>query len=99
MRYALFMIRSFSDKETEKLFNREARRRIPPDIRNIARRKLEILHAAGTLQDLRIPPSNHLEKLKGNWKEHHSIRINDRWRICFRWAGSDAFDVAIIDYH
>ena len=93
------MIKSFDDKETEKLFNREMSRKIPPDIQQAARRKLEILNAAENISDLRSPPSNHLEKLKGERKEQHSIRINDKWRICFRWIGNDAFEVEIVDYH
>lgn len=93
------MIRSFSDKETQKLFERESSRKLPRDIQNVARRKLEVLHAAGSLQDLRNPPSNHLEKLKGERKDKHSIRINDQWRICFRWHENDAFEVEIVDYH
>ena len=93
------MIKSFSDKETEKIFRREPSRKLPHGIRNVGRRKLEILNAAGSLQDLRIPPSNRLEQLKGDRKGQHSIRINDQWRICFRWDGNDAFDVVIVDYH
>ena len=93
------MIKSFADKETEKLFNREFSRKLPADIQKAARRKLEILNAADTLQDLRIPPSNRLEKLKGERKDQDSIRINRQSRICFRWAGSDAFEVEIVDYH
>lgn len=93
------MIKSFSDKEAERLFNREFSRRIPSDIQRPARRKLEILDAADSLEDLRIPPSNHLEKLKGDRKGQHSIRINGRWRICFVWFDNDAFDVEIVDYH
>ncbi|CAN5431082.1 type II toxin-antitoxin system RelE/ParE family toxin [soil metagenome] len=93
------MIKSFDDKETEKLFNREMSRKIMPDIQQAARRKLEILNAAENISDLRSPPSNHLEKLKGERKEQHSIRINDKWRICFRWFGNDAFEVEIVDYH
>lgn len=93
------MIKSFSDKETEKLFYREFSRKIPLDIHNVARRKFEILNAADNLNDLRSPPPNHLEKLRGERKEQHSIRINGQWRICFRWAGNDAFQVEIVDYH
>lgn len=93
------MIKSFSDKETEKLFKRELPRKLPSEILHIARRKLEILHAADRLQDLRSPPSNRLEKLKGERKDQYSIRINSQWRICFIWSGSDAFDVEIVDYH
>jgi toxin HigB-1 len=93
------MIKTFADKETEKLFDRVMSRRLPHDIQNIARRKLEILHAAVNIQDLRNPLSNHLEKLKGERKEQHSIRINDQWRICFRWHENDAYEVEIVDYH
>ncbi len=93
------MIKSFADKETEKVFNRKFSRKLASDIQRPARRKLEILNAAETLQDLRTPPSNHLEKLSGNRKGQHSIRINDRWRICFVWKESDAHAVEIVDYH
>jgi toxin HigB-1 len=93
------MIRSFADKETEKIFNREFSKKMPGDIQRVARRKLEILDAAENLNDLRIPPSNHLEKLKGNRIHQHSIRINDQWRICFEWRETDAFEVEIVDYH
>ena len=93
------MIKSFADRETEKVFNREFSRKLPPDIQPGARRKLEVLNAAEKLQDLRIPPSNHLEKLSGNRKGQHSIRINDRWRICFVWKDTDAYEVELVDYH
>ncbi len=93
------MIKSFASKETERLFNRQFSRKIPPGIHQIARRKLEILDAAEAIQDLRIPPSNHLEKLSGNRKGQYSIKINIRWRICFEWRGGDAHNVEIVDYH
>ncbi len=93
------MIKSFASKETEKLFNRQFSRKIPPSIHQIARRKLEILDAAEALQDLRIPPSNHLEKLSGDRKGQYSIRINIRWRTCFEWRYGDAYNVEIVDYH
>ncbi len=93
------MIKSFASKETEKLFKRELSRKIPKTIQQIARRKLEILDAAEVLQDLRIPPSNHLEKLTGKRKGQHSIRINIQWRICFEWRKGDACSVEIVDYH
>lgn len=93
------MIKSFADKETEKVFNRKFSKKLPPEIQRPARRKLEILNAAETLQDLRTPPSNHLEKLSGSRKGQHSIRINDQWRICFVWNESDADEVEIVDYH
>ena len=93
------MIKSFADRETEKVFNREFSKKLPPDIQPAARRKLEVLNAAETLRDLRIPPSNHLEKLSGKRKGQHSIRINDRWRICFVWKDAEAYQVEIVDYH
>jgi proteic killer suppression protein len=93
------MIKSFASKETERLFNRQFTRKVPQSIHQIARRKLEILDAAEAIQDLRVPPSTHLEKLSGNRKGQYSIRINIRWRICFDWHGGDAHDVEIVDYH
>lgn len=93
------MIKSFADKETEKLFNREFSRKIPSEIQNIARRKLEILNAADNINDIRSPPSNHLEKLKGERIGQHSIRINSRWRICFILFDGDVFETEIVDYH
>ncbi len=93
------MIRSFADKETEKLFNREFSKKLPSDIQRIARRKLEVLDGAESISDLRIPPSNRLEKLKGNRSHQHSVRINDQWRICFEWRDSDPYEVEIADYH
>ena len=93
------MIKSFASKETEKLFNREISRKFPHGIQLIARRKLEILDATEVLQDLRIPPSNHLEKLSGDRRGQYSIRINKQWRICFGWRDGDAYNVEIVDYH
>lgn len=93
------MIKSFQDKETEKIFNREFSGKLPQNIQNIARKKLIILDAATKLNDLRVPPGNRLEALKGERKGHHSIRINDQWRICFNWKAGDAYDVRIADYH
>ncbi len=93
------MIKSFASTETEKLFNRQFSRKLPQNIQRVARRKLEVLDAAEALQDLRIPPSNHLEKLSGDRKGQYSIRINDQWRICFRWQSGNAYDVEIVDYH
>lgn len=93
------MIRSFSDKETEKIWAGQVSRRLPGDIQSVARRKLRMLNNAINLDDLRIPPANRLEALKGTRKGQHSIRINDQWRICFRWSEADAFDVEIVDYH
>ena len=93
------MIHSFACRETEKLFNDESSRRLPTQILRVARRKLLVLHQARRLEDLRAPYGNRLEALKDDRKGQHSIRVNDRWRICFRWQGEDAFDVEIVDYH
>lgn len=93
------MIRSFADKEAEKIWEGTPSRRLPGDIQGVARRKLRMLNNAVALDDLRIPPANRLEALKGDRKGQHSIRINDQWRVCFLWKGGDAFDVAIVDYH
>jgi len=93
------MIKSFKDKETEKLFNRHFSKKLPHNIQHLARRKLVMLDAAPELNVLRIPPGNRLEALKGDRKGQHSIRINDQWRVCFRWKTGDAYDVEIADYH
>ena len=93
------MIRSFQCKETEKIWEGQTSRRLPRDIQNRALRKLRQLDAANTLDDLKNPPSNHLETLKANRKEQMSIRINDQWRICFRWVNGEVFEVEIVDYH
>lgn len=93
------MIRSFRDSDTERLFKRERIRKLPADLQRIALRKLLVLDAATSLLDLRVPPANRLEKLSGDRQGQHSIRINDQWRICFRWVGADAQDVEIVDYH
>ena len=92
------MIRSFRDRDTELLFNDVSVRRWT-SIERPARRKLLYLHRARSLEDLRVPPGNRLEALKGDRKGQHSIRVNDQWRVCFRWAGDDAWDVEIVDYH
>jgi toxin HigB-1 len=92
------MIKSFRCKETEKLFNDENVGRFR-NIERIARRKLEIIAAAENLNDLRQPPGNRLEALKGDRKGQHSIRINDGWRICFWWQGNSAYEVEIVNYH
>ena len=93
------MILSFADDDTKAVFDDLACPSLPPSILNTARRKLIQLHVSQNLNDLRIPPGNQLEALKGNLKGRHSIRINRQWRICFRWEGSDAHDVEIVDYH
>ena len=93
------MIRTFKDKETEKLFKRLRYRRLPDDLQRVALRKLRMLNRAMSINDLRVPPANRLEKLKGNRTGQYSIRINDQWRICFEWQQNDAFKVEIVDYH
>jgi len=93
------MIKSFRDKETEKIFNRHFSKNFPSDIQHQVRRKLIMLDAAPELKALHIPPGNGLEALKGDRKGQHSIRINDQWRICFKWKTEDAYDVEITDYH
>ena len=93
------MIRSFKDAETEKIFNGQRSRKLPPDIQNAARRKLIYLDLAQRLEDLRIPPANQLEALKGDRKGQNSIRINRQWRICFAWRAGHADHVEIVDYH
>jgi proteic killer suppression protein len=93
------VIRSFADREAEKMWRGERSRRLPADIQQTARRKLRMLNAAAGLDDLRIPPANRLEALKGGRKGQYSIRINDQWRICFRWNDGAASDVEIVDYH
>jgi proteic killer suppression protein len=95
----LAVIRSFRDRDTERLLNRQKIRRLPADLHRAALRKLLILDAATSLDDLKVPPANRLEKLLGDRRGQHSIRINDQWRICFRWSSGDAFDVEIVDYH
>lgn len=85
--------------ETRSIWQGERSRRLPPDIQEAARRKLRMLNNAHNLQDLRIPPNNRLEVLAGDRKGQHSIRVNQQWRVCFRWRHGDAFDVAVVDYH
>lgn len=93
------MISSFRDTETAKIWQGQRARRLPQDIQQAARRKLRMLNNARTLDDLRIPPANRLESLRGNRAGQHSIRINDQWRICFTWHEGHATDVEIVDYH
>ena len=93
------MIKSFKDKETEKLFNRHFSKKLPQNLQHLARRKLVMLDATPELNALLIPPGNRLEALKGDRKGQHSIRINDQWRVCFRWKTGDAYEVEIADYH
>lgn len=93
------MIESFKCKETGKLFARKHTKRIPQSIHKVAMRKLWMLDAAHRLEDLKVPPNNHLEALKGSRKDQHSIRINKQWRICFVWNAGQATQVEIVDYH
>ncbi len=93
------MLKSFRDRDTERVWNREYSKRLPRDIQERALMKLQQLHAAGDLKDLSIPSSNRLETLKGDRKGEYSIRINQQWRICFRWKDGHASDVEIADYH
>lgn len=93
------MIKSFRDDETEKVFRRERSRKFPPDVQRRAQRKLMLIEASDFVEDLRIPPGNRLEKLAGKRAGQHSIRVNDQWRICFRWSRGHAYDVEIADYH
>ena len=93
------MIRSFRDRETEKLFRRERNRALPKEPQRVALRKLVQLDAVESLRDLRLPPGNHLPPLGGDRKGQHSIRVNDQWRVCFVWRQGDAQEVEIVDYH
>ncbi|WAC58640.1 type II toxin-antitoxin system RelE/ParE family toxin [Brevundimonas sp. SL130] len=99
MRYAAAMIRSFRDRETEKVWNGQRSRRLPGDIQEAALRKLRLLNRSVVLDELRIPPGNRLESLSGDRRGQYSIRINQQWRICFRWRDGGAEDVEICDYH
>lgn len=93
------MIKSFHDKDTEKIWNGEFSRRIPNQIADVALRKLRMINGVLELANLKVPPKNSLEALKNDRKGQHSIRINDQWRICFTWVDGHAFDVEIVDYH
>ena len=93
------MILSFGSKDTEKIWNGERAKRIPLEIQQIGRRKLRMLNNSQNITDLKVPPSNRLEKLSGKLKDFHSIRINDQWRIIFKWDNNHASEVEIIDYH
>jgi proteic killer suppression protein len=93
------VVKSFGSRETETIYNRRVARSLPPDIQARARRKLVQLDEAQELNQLRIPPSNRLEALKGDLAGFHSIRVNQQWRIIFKWNEGDAFDVEIVDYH
>jgi len=93
------MIKSFRDRDTERLFQRHPVKKLGADVQRSALRKLRMLDAARVLDDLRVPPGNRLERLKGDREGQHSICINRQWRICFRWRSGDAYDVEIVDYH
>ena len=93
------MIESFGDKDTEKIWNQEFSKRFPRELQKIALRKLFMIHKSISIQDLRVPPANRLEKLSGDRGGQYSIRINDQWRICFYWKDGNASDVSIVDYH
>ena len=93
------MVKTFGNKETEKIYKSERVPKIPLDIQKIGLRKLIMLDYSTDLKDLQIPPSNRLKKLEGNLKDYYSIRINDQWRIIFKWEDNNAYEVEIIDYH
>ena len=93
------MIQNFKDKEAQRIFERQRSRKLPPEIQQVALRKLRMLNRAQTLQDLRVPPANRLERLSGDRVGQYSIRINAQWRICFEWEAGNALNVEIVDYH
>lgn len=93
------MILSFGDKDTEQVWKGNWVKRLPNEVQEVGRRKLRMLNSSQNLQDLRIPPSNRLEKLKGEMQDLYSIRINDQWRVVFNWDGGNALEVSIVDYH
>ena len=93
------MIKTIKDAETQKIYQRERSRKLPPAIQQVALRKLRMINNAINVNDLRVPPANRLEKLSSDREGQYSIRINDQWRICFEWKSGDAFNVEITDYH
>jgi len=93
------VVKSFANAETDKVFHRQFSRKLPGDIQAVALRKLRMLNNAHSINDLRNPPANRLEKLSGNRQGQYSIRINDQWRLCFVWQDGDAYEVEIVDYH
>ena len=93
------MLKSFGDKISEKIWNGIRSEKLPNEIQDVARRKLRMIHNAQDVNDLRIPPANRLEKLKGDLQEYYSIRINNQWRIIFKWINNDAYEIRIVDYH
>ena len=97
--HGVIMIKSFNSKETEKVWNGERSGKLPLEVQKIGRRKLRMINNSVDVNDLRIPPANRMEKLTGDLKGHYSIRINDQWRIVFKWSEGHAFQVQIVDYH
>ncbi len=93
------MIKAFKDKETEKVFKGQFSKKLPQNIQRIAERKLIMLHKAANIHDLKVPPANRLEALKGSRQGQHSIRINSQWRVCFKWREDGVYQVEIVDYH
>lgn len=93
------MIKSFGDRETEKIWNGLRSKKLPNEIQETARRKLRMINSSQDVVDLRIPPANRLEKLKGDLQDWYSIRINNQWRIIFKWIANDAYEASIVDYH
>ncbi len=93
------MIKTFKDDETQKIYQRQRSSELPADIQEVALRKLRMINNAVSINDLRVPPANRLEKLSGDRAGQWSIRINDQWRVCFRWEGSNAYEVETTDYH
>ena len=99
MRYVLLVIRSFKCRETAKIYGGDFSRRLPHDVQPIMRRKLRMIELAINIEDLRVPPGNRLEALKGSREGQYSIRVNEQFRVCFRWSNGGAEDVEMIDYH
>ena len=97
--YTIAVIKSFKDIPTQQIYQRQASRKLPSDIQQVALRKLRMINNAFSIHDLRVPPANHLEKLIEEGAGQGSIRINDQWRICFEWQERDAYNVEIVDYH
>ncbi len=95
----MLVIKSFADKEAEKIWIGTQSRKLPANIQNVARRKLRMINNAQNINDLRIPPANHLEKLMGNLEGFYSIRINKQWRVIFKWKNDNAIEIQIVDYH
>lgn len=93
------MIKSFDDKESEKIWNGIRSKKFPNEIQDVVRRKLRMINNAQDVNDLQIPPANRLEKLKGDLQEYYNIRINNQWRIIFKWINNDAYEIRIVDYH